>query len=81
MLTKSRLKNLAQKASNGRAAFSSGCFYKYFHHFIKQKQKNIRRSAGEVHRFCVAPGLAVMEHVGARGHFDKSTPEILKDQV
>lgn len=27
------------------------------------------------------PGLAVLEHVGARSHFDKSTPEFLEDQV
>lgn len=27
------------------------------------------------------PGLAALEHVGARSHFDKSTPEFVEDQV
>lgn len=73
MLTKSRLKKLAQKASNHKAEFSSGCFYKYSHHFSMHLQGRCTDS-----RCLVTLGLAVTECVGAT---DKHTPEIFKDQV
>lgn len=55
--------------------------------FVVQRQINIRgwmRWGGggcTDSRLVVALGLAVLERVGARGHFDKSTPEFLEDQV
>lgn len=66
--------------------FSGGCFYKYSHHLRctkTDKYPRVDQMGGGCtdSRFVVALGLAVLERVGARGHFDKSTPEFLGDQV
>lgn len=72
MLTKSRLENWSRKLHS--VEFSGGWFYKYSHHL--HRTENICEWIG-----LVMPGLAVLEHVGARGHFGKCTPEFLEDQV